>query len=129
MIIFSYIWSTRKSFSVLPWSFFTKSKKISLIIPQKNKKCWALDIVFTQHSASFFPALPFDQPLHIWEVGSLGFMRIHQFLFSLALSFNPLCSVKSYKLFLNFETYILQTLPFPQNALIKYKASREKNKV
>lgn len=58
----------------------------------------------TTHLAPFFPALPSDQPLHIWVVGSLRFMRIHQFLFWLGLSFNPLGSAKSHKKSLNVET-------------------------
>lgn len=71
----------------------------------------------TTHLAPFFPALPSDQPLHIWVVGSLGFMRIHQFLLWLGLSFNPLGSAKSHKKSLNVETqflkYTLRSFPFP----------------
>lgn len=83
-------------------------------------------------SASFFPALPFDQPLHIWEGGSLGFMRIHQFLFWLGLSFNPLRSVKSYEQSLNHETqffrYILQSFPFHkmQLQIIRHLGKKKK---
>lgn len=84
----------------------------------------------TTHLAPFFPALPSDQPLHIWVVGSLGFMRIHQFLLWLGLSFNPLGSAKSHKKSLNVETqflkYTLRSFPFPQNAITKYKASGKK---
>lgn len=86
----------------------------------------------TTHSASFFPALPFDQPQHFWEVGSLGFMRIHQFLFWLGLSFNPLGSVKSYEQSLNFETqffgYILQSFPFPKTQLQNIRHLGKKKK-
>lgn len=82
----------------------------------------------TTHSASLFLALPFDQPLHIWEVGSLGIIRIHQFLFWLGLSFNPL--VKSYEQSLNFEPKfficVSQSFSFPKNVITKCKAPRKK---
>lgn len=124
---------SKKFFSTSIEPFFARSKKYLPNHPQKEQKMRSLTHSFnTTHSASFFPALPFDEPLHIWEVGSLGFMRIHQFLFWLGLSFNPLGSVKSYEQSLNFETqffrYILQSFPFPQNVITKYKASRGKKK-
>lgn len=37
------------------------------------------------HSKHFSSSLPFDQPLHIWEVRSITFLRMHQFLCSLLL--------------------------------------------
>lgn len=129
-----YLKHNKKFFSTSMQLFLLKVKKYLPNHPQKEQKMLSVTHRFhTTHSAYFFPALPFDQPQHIWEVGSLGFMRIHQFLFWLGLSFNPLGSVKSYEQSLNFETqffrHILQSFPFPKTQLQNIRHLGKKKKV